>query len=188
KFYWSEFSQAYMRNPSVHNLWLKDLYISPIQVVPAEEPDDGHLINLIEDENVYFEDYTLKFVGYEMDPHGIDVDEIHVQAIINGSGPNGNFVLKPAIKVRGQKRSVIHDRLPDTERDVYLHSVNIEERSLTLMIDHDKDQADIADSKKEMLAIEITEKPLIILLWLGTIIMISGFVVSLANRVSPEIS
>ena len=188
KFYWSEFSQAYMRNPSVHNLWLKDLYISPIQVVPAEEPDDGHLINLFEDENVYFEDYTLKFAGYEMDPHDIDVDEIHVQAIINGSGPNGNFVLKPAIKVRGQKRSVIHDRLPDTERDVYLHSVNIEERSLTLMIDHDKDQADIADSKKEMLAIEITEKPLIILLWLGTIIMISGFVVSLANRVSPEIS
>ncbi len=188
KFYWSEFSQAYMRNPSVHNLWLKDLYISPIQVVPAEEHDDGHLINLIENENVYFEEYTLKFAGYEMDPHDIDVDEIHVQAIINGSGPNGNFVLKPAIKVRGQKRSVIHDRLPDTERDVHLNSVNIEERSLTLMIDHDKDQVDIADSKKEMLAIEITEKPLIILLWLGTIIMIVGFVVSLANRVSPEIS
>jgi cytochrome c biogenesis factor len=55
------------------------------------------------------------------------------------------------------------------------------------MIDHDKNQTDIADSKKEMLAIEITEKPLIILLWLGTIIMIAGFVVSLANRVSPEI-
>jgi cytochrome c biogenesis factor len=33
-----------------------------------------------------------------------------------------------------------------------------------------------------MLAIEITEKPLINLLWLGTFIMIAGLVVSLRNR------
>ena len=184
KFYWSEFNQAYMRNPSVHNLWLKDLYISPIQVVPADESEQGHLVNLIKDNIVYFEDYTLKFVGYEMNSHDMDVEEIHVQALINGSGPDGNFVLKPSIKVKGDEKSVIQDRLPDTERDVYLHSVNIDESSLTLMIDYDKDHAETSDSKKEMLAIEITEKPLINLLWLGTFIMIAGLVVSLKNRAS----
>jgi cytochrome c-type biogenesis protein CcmF len=188
KFYWSEFNQAYMRNPSVHNLWLKDLYISPIQVIPAEESDHGHLINLIEDENVHFEDYTLKFVGYEMDPHDNNADEIQVMAIINGSGPKGNFVLKPAIKVQGQERSVIHDTLPNTERDVHINSVNIEERSLTLMVKYDSDQENLSASNKEILAIEITEKPLINLLWLGTFIMIAGLVVSLKNRASYKIT
>jgi cytochrome c-type biogenesis protein CcmF len=182
KFYWSEFNQAYMRNPSVHNLWLKDLYISPIQVVPAEESNQGQLVNLIKDKIAYFEDYTLKFIGYEMDPHDVGEDEIYVQAIINGSGSNGNFVLKPAIKVTGQERTIIHDRFPDVDRDVHLHSVDIEESSLTLMIDSDKNQMEIDESRKEILAIEISEKPLINLLWLGTFIMIAGLIVSLKNR------
>jgi cytochrome c-type biogenesis protein CcmF len=164
KFYWSEFNQAYMRNPSVHNLWLKDLYISPIQVVPADESDLGQLVNLIEDKIVYFENYTLKFVGYEMDPHDANVDEIHVQALINGSGPNGDFVLKPSIKVKGEEKTVLHDRLPDTERDVHLQSVNIEESSLTLMIDNNEVHENMADSKKEMLAI-----------WVSCILKIPGY-------------
>jgi cytochrome c-type biogenesis protein CcmF len=168
-----------MRNPSVHNLWLKDLYISPIQVVPADQSDQGQLVNLIEKENVYFEDYTLKFVGYEMEPHNMNVDEIQVLAKINGQGPNGNFVLKPAIIIKGQEKKVINDRLPETERDVHLHSVNVDAKSLTLMIDQ---KMDAAESKKEMLAIEITEKPLINLLWLGTFIMIAGLIVALKNR------
>jgi cytochrome c-type biogenesis protein CcmF len=156
--------------------------ISPIQVVPAEESNQGQLVNLIKDKIAYFEDYTLKFIGYEMDPHDVGEDEIYVQAIINGSGSNGNFVLKPAIKVTGQERTIIHDRFPDVDRDVHLHSVDIEESSLTLMIDSDKNQMEIDESRKEILAIEISEKPLINLLWLGTFIMIAGLIVSLKNR------
>jgi cytochrome c-type biogenesis protein CcmF len=186
KFYWSEFNQAYMRNPSVHNLWLKDLYISPIQVVPVDDSDQGHLLTLVEDETVYFEDYTMKFSGYEMDPHDTDVDEIHVMVIINVSGPEGSFVLKPTIKVKGEERNIIHATIPESTRRVHLHGVNIEERSVSIMIDKQIDQEDPSEEKKEMLAIEITEKPLINLLWLGTFIMITGLVVSLRNRISQN--
>ena len=186
KFYWSEFNQAYMRNPSVHNLWLKDLYISPIQVIPVDESEQGDLINLTEDKPLYFDDYTLKFAGYEMGPHDNDVDEIHVMALINGSGPDGNFVLKPSIKVRGQERQIIHDTFPNSKRKVHLHGVNIEERSISLMIEQDIGSKESADTNKEMLAIEITEKPLINLLWLGTFLMIAGLVVSLRNRVAEN--
>jgi cytochrome c-type biogenesis protein CcmF len=186
KFYWSEFNQAYMRNPSVHNLWFKDLYISPIQVIPVDESKQGELINLTEDESVYFENYTLKFAGYEMDPHDNDVDEIHVMALVNGSGPDGDFVLKPSIKVMGQDRQVIHDTFPNSDRKVHIHGVNIENRSISLMIEQDVKLKESSDAKKEMLAIEITEKPLINLLWLGTFIMIGGLVVSLKNRVAEN--
>ena len=182
KYYWSEFNQAYMRNPSIQNLWLKDLYISPIQVIPADDSDQGNLVTLAENKKVYFEDYSLQFVGYEMDSHDMDTDRIHVLAVINASGPSGNFVLKPAILVDGQEKSVIHDQLPATDRDVYLHSVNVNEKSVTIMIENEINHLNAADSKKEMLAVEITEKPLINLLWLGTFIMIAGLIVSLRNQ------
>jgi cytochrome c-type biogenesis protein CcmF len=186
KFYWSEFNQAYMRNPSVHNLWIKDLYISPIQVIPADDSEQGQMINLVENEDMYFEDYILKFVGYEMDPHEDDADEIHVMAIINGSGPKGKFIVKPAIHVRGKERNVIHDTLPNTDRQVHLQGVNIEERSVSIRVDHELVEQNQSGSNKEILAIEITEKPLINLLWLGTFIMIAGLVVSLKNRASDK--
>jgi len=186
KFYWSEFNQAYMRNPSVHNLWLKDLYISPIQVVSEENSNQGYLVNLIENKMVNFEDYTFKFVGYDMDSHDMNADEIHVLPIINASGPSGQFVLKPEIIVKGQEKKMIHDQLPNTERDVHLYSINLDEKSLTLMIDQESDHPDVGESQKEILAIEITEKPLINLLWIGTFIMIAGLVISLKNRVIPK--
>ena len=103
-------------------------------------------------------------------------------AIINVNGPEGNFVLKPSIEVRGKERNIIHDTIPGSERKVHLHGVNIEEKSVAIMIDNLVSQQDPSTEKKEMLAIEITEKPLINLLWLGTFIMIAGLVVSLRNR------
>ena len=69
-----------------------------------------------------------------MDPHDTDVDEIHVLALVNGSGPDGDFVLKPSIKVRGQDRQIIHDTFPNSDRKVHLQGVNIEKRSISLMI------------------------------------------------------
>jgi cytochrome c biogenesis factor len=50
------------------------------------------------------------------------------------------------------------------------------------MVENEVGQQDMSVAKKEMLAIEISEKPLINLLWLGTFIMIAGLVVSLRNR------
>ncbi|MBW1765099.1 MAG: cytochrome c biogenesis protein CcsA, partial [Deltaproteobacteria bacterium] len=118
KFYWSEFNQAYMRNPSVHNLWLKDLYISPIQLIPAEDTRDGATVALTENVEVNFEDYLLTFTGYEMNDHGAREGEIFVQALIKGKGPGGNFTLNPAIRVLNQEKSVIPDQLADTDRRV----------------------------------------------------------------------
>ncbi len=182
KFYWSEFNQAYMRNPSVHNLWIKDLYISPIQLIPAENSGSGVTVTLTEGVELYFEDFVLTFTGYEMNAHEVDEGEIFIQAIINGKGPSGNFTIRPAIKVVNQKKSIILVNLADTDRNVQIEDINIEAKSIVLMIDNIVDGSAGSNENKEMLAIEITEKPLINLLWLGTILMICGLVVSITNR------
>lgn len=51
KFYWSDYSQAWMVGPSVENKWIRDLYISPIQIIPPEETmNSGHQVNLVKGE------------------------------------------------------------------------------------------------------------------------------------------
>ncbi len=179
KFYWSEFNQAFMRNPSVHNLWLKDLYISPIQVIPAEPNNTGNAVTLTKSKAVYFEKYRLIFNGYEMSDHNPAANTIEVFAVVQVNEEDAVHTIKPGIKASGQQKQLIPAYLPGTERALMIQDINIGEEQITILIDNIVDEV---EDPKEMLAVEVTEKPLINLLWLGTIVMIAGISLSLINR------
>ena len=181
KFYWSEYSQAYMRNPSVHNLWIKDLYISPIQIIKPDQNELGKELLLKKDELAYFENLTIKFSGYDIDSHEMTTDQVHIPAILNISDSNGQFVIKPAIKIVNNNKTDIPAKLPNTGRNVYIKDINVSDNSLVLLIENES----ILTSQKstEMLAVEVTEKPLINLLWLGTFLMVGGMLLAIVNRV-----
>jgi len=179
KFYWSEFNQAFMRNPSVHNLWLKDLYISPIQVIPPEPDNTGDPVTLTKSNPVYFETYRLIFDGYEMRDHSHTANTIEVFAVVQVSEGGTLSTIRPGIKVSGQQKQLIPAYLPGTERALMIQDINIDEDKITILVDNIIDQE---EDRREMLAVEVTEKPLINVLWLGTIVMISGISISLINR------
>jgi cytochrome c-type biogenesis protein CcmF len=180
KFYWSEFNQAYMRNPSVHNLWLKDLYVSPIQVVPAEDVSEPHSVNIIRKSTAYFEEYLFHFLGYEMTEHEDQSGIMHVSAVFDVKLDGQNYSVSPALIVSNNERQVIPVKLPGTKRNMVIQDINIEDDSIILAIDRA-----VVESNQplEYLAIEITEKPLINILWLGTVIMIAGLIIQLIHRI-----
>lgn len=182
KFYWSKFNQAYMRNPSVHNLWVKDLYISPIQIIPPEETMKGSSVKVIKDQAAYFEDYVIKFVKYNMDPHQMQSGQMKIGAVLSVTKGGESWTIEPSIEMADNDRKIIAAKLPNSERKVTIRNISVEEKSITL----DIESAGSSDSPlvgKELLAVEITEKPLINLLWFGTYIMIAGFFIAIVNRV-----
>jgi cytochrome c-type biogenesis protein CcmF len=182
KFYWSKFNQAYMRNPDVHNLWLKDLYVSPIQVIPPEESEPGATLKVVQDQPQTFEDLTITLLGYDMGQHGEgNASEMRVAAKLQVVKGDETYEIQPTIVVRGDRREVLPDKLPGTDREVTIQGISVEEKSLTLGIGGGT--AIDKPAPKELLAVEITEKPLINLLWLGTFIMMGGMIVSIHNRV-----
>ena len=181
KFYWSKYSQAYMRNPSVHNLWLKDLYISPIQIIKPDQNELGKELLLKKDEIAYFEAFTIKFSGYDIDSHEMSAEQVLIPAILNISNSNEQFVIKPAIKIVKNNKTDIPAKLPNSERNVYIKDINVNENSLIILIENEN----LLTNQKsaEMLAVEVTEKPLINLLWLGTFLMVGGILLAIINRV-----
>ncbi len=180
KFYWSEFNQAYMRNPSVHNLWLKDVYISPIQVIPAEEHDHGESIDIKKGTQVYFEEYTIKFLGYEMDGHDGDSEKIKIAAVVSIMDKSQKYELKPSILLQDGKQEMVPSEIPNSSRSLSIANIDVESNTLTLHITDD--EMEKSEAGVELLAIEVTEKPLINILWLGTVLMILGLMVSLIYR------
>jgi len=177
KFYWSDYSRAYMVSPAVKNTATRDLYISPIQIIPAEQnrmPGDD--VMLSKNDKQQFEDYYLEFTGYEMQQHGMEQGHIELAAVVLVFDKNGDSLstIKPRLIMEGNKKTLIPASLPGTERRVQIKGLNVDKGAINLTIARAAGQ-NAPGAGREVLVAEVTIKPLINLLWLGTVLMIIGF-------------
>jgi cytochrome c-type biogenesis protein CcmF len=191
KFYWSEYSRAYMVAPSVRNQLLRDLYISPIQIIPAAGSE-----NYIENEHLHVtlkKNSDIEWRGYRLNLQGYDMDS---QRMMNGRGDPGiaaiirvvsiekgiDTVIKPMVKMSATEKEASAVILPGSGMKIYVNGINVENRSLDLAVIEPDEQGKSEAKQGEMLAVEVSVKPLINILWLGTIVMIIGFLISLYHR------
>ncbi len=189
KYYWSDYSQAYMVAPAVTNFPTQDLYISPIQVFSEEEQqkDDMLKVEIKKHESVNFENYSFHFKDYEMDTHDSGAGDMTIKAVVQVKDADGTLLgeMKPGIKMVGNSKEILAATIPNTNRDVILAGVNVEEKKLILGIAKKTDTPGPA-KKPEILAAEVSIKPFINVLWVGTVIMVLGFLVALFNRTKRQ--
>jgi cytochrome c-type biogenesis protein CcmF len=191
KFYWSEYSRAYMVAPAVRNTILRDLYISPIQIIPAggnanHSQDTHEHVLLKKKSDVEWNGYTLNLQGYDMNSQHMTGDggDVGIAAIIQVTNKDKNIdtQIKPLVKMEANQKKVSAVVLPGSSVKVYINGINVENKSLDLAIIDPKETESKKTESPEMLAAEISVKPLINILWLGTVIMIIGFFFSLYYR------
>ena len=182
KFYWSDYSRAYMVAPSVMNMIFEDLYISPIQIIAADEniPDLDKFV-IKKSETYSFENLTFYFAGYDMNTHGMSNGNIYVAAILDVRDDQGNILgtIKPALEIIGNESQPQPAILPGSNRKVFIQGINVEDGAISIGvtgIDHNPMLAG-----KELLAVEVSIKPFINILWLGTFLMIFGFITASIN-------
>jgi len=184
KFYWSDYSRAYMVSPAVKNTVIYDLYISPIQIISATDNQfSGDQVVLKKKQQQKYDDYVLEFTGYEMNQHQMQGGEIHLATVINVYDKGGQLLgtVKPGITMRGEKKDLQAAYLPDTEREINIKGINVDQGTISLVVAKKDAQKD-PYAGRELLAVEVTIKPMINLLWLGTVLMIIGFIMSIIQR------
>ena len=175
KYYWSDYSRAYMVGPAVQNKLIHDLYIAPIQIIPAEQnmPESDQVI-LKKNEPQTFEEYRINFSGYDMDQLSMSEEHMHIAALIEISKAEKSEIIRPALVIRGNQSEAIPARWADSERDVFIAGISVEDDAIALGITKANSGFD-PQRGKELLAVEVTVKPLINILWLGTVILVMGF-------------
>ena len=183
KFYWSSYSRAYMVAPSVKNTLFQDLYISPIQIIPADQNSGGlDEVVLKKGEEKDFENYKLVFDGYDMDMHGMGQDRMKITALIDVKDNYGKTlgIAKPMIMVVGEKNEVQSATFPGTNRSIMIKGISVENNSIALGISGLNSSGN-QNAGRELLAVEVSVKPMINVLWIGTFLMIIGFITSVIN-------
>lgn len=172
-------SEGVMKKPFVQNYLSKDLYLSPISLEqpPAQQP--GQMF-LSKGETGTMGPYSVTFHSFDVDGHGEDMSVMRAAAQITITGENGSEELAPYIDVK--------------DRDIRPATLSFDDQAGTVMIagiDPDNggvmlqfagDFVPAAEVQTASLVVEVSEKPLIVLFWLGTFLAFFGGGISMVQR------
>ncbi len=117
----------------------------------------------------------MKFLKYEMGS-GEMGGEMVVKALINFTISGETTLIKPALRVVNKERTSIPAQIPGTDIYVEIKDINVENSSITILtVDKNKPDTQKA-GPSETLSVDVTEKPFINVLWLGTILIMLGMI------------
>jgi cytochrome c-type biogenesis protein CcmF len=172
KFYWSDYNQGYMKKPHIERFLTHDIYISPLEMVGGAE-NGGTWFSPGETKQVGNVKYTFEGFVPEPGPEGMKLTANLIADIGGRTVPlkpmmvvtmaDGKRTLTPAYLPSGGTVSIVSGE-PSTGRA--LLSLPGAERA--------KDS--------QTLAVEVSTKPFINLVWIGAIVMLASAFLSAIRR------
>ena len=190
--YQSDFNNSLIRNPDIVNRLTFDFYLAPLGL-DTKEVDGvaGSTHTLNRGTAKMFEDYSVTFVGFDMDSEmhvmgsdemviGVMLDVVHngetervTPQVVSGSGGMDS---RPAMTSDSQLQFNVLSMRPDQENP-NRSSVNVEiiKGGTTLT-------ASGPSGTQDVLIVEASIQPFINLVWLGTIITIIGLIITIVRR------
>lgn len=172
-------SEGVMKKPHVEKFVSYDLYLSPIAFQPPEN-EDASIITIQKEETLKFDKYEITFHDFDMNGHDGDSGPGRVDAnlTVSYNGKTENIV--PYLQVTDLGVEPVPARFDYDNAAIFIAGVNPEDGSVVLKIDGNFVPS--ADTQDAVLVIEVSEKPLIGLFWLGNIILFSSGIWSTFNR------
>lgn len=185
QFYYSNYTKSYMLSPHVKVNFAKDIYISPISYMPAQYSNKKRL-ELKKHQSQTFNDLKFTFnkfvVGDHMDQSTMIV-RAELTVDLNQGGYDKEITIQPAIWMENGKTHANEIDIPESNYKVQLESLDANEGKIALVVYGGEDEG---NKPKDVLAIEVSEKPLISVLWFGSIILIGGVFLSLVERIKQS--
>lgn len=179
KFYYSDYSKSYMATPDVNEQFMKDIYISPISFTPANLSNVQE-VQLAKTETKTLDNVKITFNKFVVNMTA-DAQIIHADLIfsVNQNSYWQDYPVQPTLKAQGGQLTRDQVKVGDTGYSVQIQSVDPNAGTVQLGI---TSPAASADKGKDMLAVEVSEKPLISILWLGIILVVFGMVTTIVGR------
>ncbi|MBI1799194.1 MAG: cytochrome c biogenesis protein CcsA [Candidatus Eisenbacteria bacterium] len=179
RLYWSEFNQGYMKKPHIERFLTHDVYISPLEMVGADSrrSDAG-------ENAVWFEKGESKKIG-QVKYTFIDFDRqmgdvVRIAARMRAEIGGRTVTVRPVLEMNLQNG--VPNRIPDYlpgGGSVVIATVDPNTHRVALVVPG-MEQA--REDGGGVLAVELSTKPLINLVWLGAILMLGSVFMSVARR------
>jgi cytochrome c biogenesis factor len=165
--YWSEYNQGMMRKPHIKRGMIEDYYFAPMEY-KKEELNFSEPFNLSKGEEKEVEGYKIKFLNFDMTSHE-QGGQVRVGAVLEITYQNQKGTVTPVI-VFGEQNKItqIEAGLPG-DNLIFLERVMADQKMVTLSIGKKGNKG-----SGEVLLLEVSNKPLINLLWVGLVVIMTG--------------
>lgn len=176
-YYISEKMHSLVREPYIDYGFFYDIYISPVEYKNNLE-NFGRIL-LSKDEKKLKEGITIRFVGFEIDKTHIKTENARLYAKLNFSINRTTYAVNPGLII-GEKggRKNIDAVIPHLNRKVSLLDFDISKKEILLYIEPAKNAVIPPDS----VMVEVSFKRLVWLVWLGTVLITIGIIISFKNK------
>lgn len=170
-------------NPDAHHYWNKDVFV---YITSAPNPKDKtdtstyHPVEIGKGDSVYVSNGYFVFEGFNPNIRNKDYKkeegDVPVGIDLKGFDVNGSVgAIQPVYYIRGAQTGTVYDSLNALGTFVRVDKIDPQKETVTLGVRQRAQQDDYIVMKALVF-------PMIWLLWLGIIIMIIGFFVSLLSR------
>lgn len=167
-----------MKKPHVEKFVGYDLYFSPNSLKQAESPDPGAM-TLAKGESRQMEKYTITFHDFDLGGHGED-GMTEAGALLTVVWEGQTEEVRPALQVRGKDDLMTIPASFDGGRGtVKIAGVRPDDGSVVLSV---SGEFVPPAAEPSVLVVEVSEKPLINLFWLGTILLFVSGLWSMRER------
>ncbi len=172
-----------IRHPDILNMLIKDFYVSPLSLEDGKAA--GQEVDLVKNKVSTINGVSLKYSGYTFVQNPKTGNELTLS--IEYKNKSLKEIINP--KMLNMKGEVSYSsvKTKDGEFDISIISVNpakSEEQTTAKILLTSLTSAQ--EPKKETLIVEATIKPLIILVWFGTAIVMLGYLISLFRRIKES--
>ena len=162
-------------SPSIRKEWHRDVYTHVTMIYP--DPEEGREWKEMEEFTValkdtfFVNDYIAIFEGIESIPSDplvtLEADEAAVKANIRILDKNGEHLVQPSLLV-SPRRGILSSKEEVPELGLRFTFQNIDEQSGKFTFGVNRGQ-------KDYIVMKAMEKPMINILWIGSVIMLMGF-------------
>ncbi|MEW6244784.1 MAG: cytochrome c biogenesis protein CcsA [Bacillota bacterium] len=170
EFYVVEKSGQLMRSPHIIRGLFYDLYVSPLDV---REPEGGDLFVLSRGSQQEAYGHSITFTGFDRTPHA-DGSSVRVAAILEVEWPEGRTTARPSVVSAGgnwvQEPAVL-----DSGITIWLEGIDADGGRVLFRVWDEEPGAGVA-------FIEVSKKPLVNVLWAGTVLLLGGTAVATWRR------
>lgn len=190
KLYFSQINQAVMREPDIKVLPLKDLYISPLEL-KAEEHQHQHnpMIEITKGETKEMLRYKITFTKFDVGQHA-EMGAMSVGAVLDIMADGKKHQVVPMLTFgQNNERRPIPAELPTLKGyvdmgmkpHVTLNALSVEEKKILLEF-HGFTQPHEEPQAAQSLVVDISIKPLMMVIWTGVVLIILGTLIAWRRR------
>jgi len=190
--FFSDFNGSLMREPDIYTTLTKDFYITPLSYSDGSEQrsDIEQKISLKKGESTQYKGKSVTFDKFDFPKSAMsammDGGDFEIGAIISVAYNGRNFTVEPKLKNENGKRFYVPVTLKDVNLKINLLNLNAG-GVIELVLSPLNEEDNIPQDAIASLSVEASVKPFISFVWIGVLIMVLGFIISVIRRTKESV-